>query len=292
MRVSTRGFLAVLLVGTVAAGVGRAGHSRSSYVDGRFVVTAQLVQPEDERAKLRDSYWQFTWRDRKTDQTRDGKLVGLRSGLEGVAEQVHAHIFVAPDGATFAVWNCRATALHDGAIKKANSNDPRDDAFQNHPGFAHRLVIYRNTGEIVKSLALKDFVRGDEWNWLWPFGSQVFWLAEYPGLSYRGCPRSDYCFYQISPDYTVLEFQIAPWHENKLVAEAKMAGKPLPPPRTVRVSLTDGRILTEKETPTDPNQIPTRPFRGEASPKGGQSHYLPSLDPVRVEGQFGEAAAK
>lgn len=265
-----------------------AGHSRSGYldagqsVDGRYVVTANRTDTLDNKGKRIDHRWTFTWHDRQSGQTHEGELLGLRTGTDNVFDPVNAHIFVAPGGETFALWMPQSMARSDA--KKPATEDRDSDAYHDFAGFGHRLTIYNKNGEIINQLGVKDFFTKADWHWLHFYGCQVYWLVEYDKLDTRQTPRSGHALYRISPDYTVLEFQIGANAEASY--RAKQRGVTPPEPRIVRVRLTDGRIVTGKDS-TDSNKIPVRPFVGElASKDRPQAAYEPSLDPVRVEGRF------
>jgi hypothetical protein len=57
--------------------------------------------------------------------------------------------------------------------------------------------------------------------------------------------------------------------------------------RTVFVRLTDGEFLKEK--PTEKDKIPVTPYQGKNITRSEAPLYVPSLDPVRVEGKLKEA---
>ena len=93
-----------------------AGHSRHGYfdgsqsMDGRYTVSPRRIDTKDKNDRLTDYHWVYTWTDTKTGKTIEGKLQGIRSGSSNVFDPVNAHIFVAPDGETFAVWNPQSMA--------------------------------------------------------------------------------------------------------------------------------------------------------------------------------------
>ncbi len=265
-----------------------AGHSRSGYLDasqsadGRYVVTASRMDVLNTKGQRTDHRWTFTWHDRQSGESLQGELLGLRTGTDDVFDPVNAHIFVAPTGDTFAVWVPQAMAR--SSAKKPADEDRGSPAFRTFAGFAHRLTIYKKTGEVLKQFDVKDFLQDADWQWLYFYGCQVYWLTEYEGFDTRSTPRSGYALYRISPDYTVLEFQIGA--NAEATHHAKQRGITPPEPRTVLVRLTDGQIVTDKPL-ADSNNVPVRPFIGELANKERPQHgYEPSLDPVRVAGRF------
>lgn len=287
--ISTLGFVCCLLFVLWCCPV-KAGHSRSCYldagqsVDGRFVVTANRIDKFDKKGKRIDHRWMFTWHDRKSDEKHEGELLGLRTGTDNVFDPVNAHIFVAPGGETFALWMPQSMARSD--TKKPSNEDRDSDAYHNFAGFGHRLTVYNKTGEVLKHFGIKDFLRKHDWQWIHFHGRQVYWLIEYEKFNTRQTPRSGHALYRISPDYTVLEFQVGANQESTY--KAKQRGTTPPEPRIVRVRLTDGRIITDEKL-ADSNKIPVRPFVGElANKERPQYAYEPSLDPVRIPGRFVE----
>jgi hypothetical protein len=52
--------------------------------------------------------------------------------------------------------------------------------------------------------------------------------------------------------------------------------------------LTTGKTLPPDQPLTNDSKIPVRPFVGKLAPRGELRNYVPSLDPVRVEGKFVE----
>ncbi|WP_145048168.1 hypothetical protein [Lignipirellula cremea] len=247
-------------------------------------MTAELVAERGQGKAAGESWWRFTWQDTQTTQTHTGRLEGLRDGKSGVFSPVHAHTFVAPDGATFAVWNPNVLAPRPNNVKAPDVTQPESRDFA---GFSHRLTIYRRTGEIVKRLDLRDFLNDDDWNWLFCYQSQVYWQANFPDLTRDNAPRVGYALYQISPDYTVLETLVGATDEA--ARKAKERGATPPTPRLVRVDLITGKFLPA-DALLPPNKTPVRPFVGMLGRRGsgenGQANYAPSLDPVRVEGAF------
>lgn len=292
--------LKTFMAGTVLAGIlgvlstAQAGHSRFPYVDGgqsadgRFVVTAKLVAPPDGPKPTSGYQWSYQWKDTKTDKTIDGTLLGLRSGRSQVGDPVHAHIFVAPGGETFAVWNPNVQARMTTASKLPDLSLPES---RNWEGFSHKLTIYKKTGEVVKRLDLKDFLSEEDWKWLFCYQNQIYWQSGYPPLTRDNAPRVGYSLYRISPDYTVLETMIGATDEAKY--KAKERGVVPPAPRAVCVDLLTGEFLDPAKSITDPNKQPGRPFKGDPIKQGGRgsmSNYVPALDPVRAEGRFVEPA--
>lgn len=267
-----------------------AGHSRHPYfdggqsADGRFVVTAELVTVPGRDSKPVASHWQYMWKDTRTGETHSGKLAGLGFGASAVFDPLHAHTFIAPNGETFAIWNPNVLAPRPDNAKTPDVTKPDSRDFA---GFSHRLTVYRKTGEIVRRLDLRDFLTDDDWNWLFCYQSQVYWQANFSGLTRDNAPRVGYALYQVSPDYTVLETLVGATEEAAL--KARQRGVTAPPPRLVRVNLLTGEFLRPM-APLPPSQTPVRPFVGGLGSRGkgdrGQADYVPSLDPVRVEGTY------
>ncbi len=278
---------ALLLVPAAAP----AGHSRHPYLDGgqsadgRFVVTPELVEEPAAGKKPAAFHWKYTWKDTKAGTSHAGKLQGLRSGASSVFEPVHGHIFVAPAGETFAVWNPNVLApTNPTGAKWPDLSTPEARTWE---GFSHRLTVYRKTGEVVSRLDLKDFLADDDWKWLFCYGRQAYWQANYPGLTRDNAPRVGYALYRVSPDSTVLETLVGATDEA--ARKAKENGVTPPAPRTVRVDLVTGKLLDPAAKPADPQKVPGRPFVGDviAGGRGNQKDYVPSPDPVRVAGRFG-----
>jgi len=263
--------LALALLSTLPA---QAGRARQDYVDGcqtvdgRFVVTAELVgaNPKDPKA----GQWKFHWKDSKLNQTHSDDLVGLPP------TGAFVHLFIAPDGQTFAAWNpfsyCPAKTAPDdklpngGKFAEGASKDWAD-----HPALAHRLVVYRKTGEVVKSLSVKDLLKAEELTEVRSVFHTARWVTEYPGLAFSGAPRVAYGTYHISPDYTILEFT------------APRLGKE--PGRVVRIDLATGALL-DPAAKLDAAKLPGRPFQGpDRITQDEQYLWQPSLDPVRVAGK-------
>lgn len=280
---------AFALLGSLALTFGSsasAGHSRHSYfdgsqsMDGRFRVVPRRVDGPEPKKGPAPYHWEYEWRDTKTGQTIVGEIEGPRSGNSNVFDPVGSHVFVAPDGETFAVWTPQVMMR---AESKKPEGDRADEAFQQFDGFSRRLVVYRKTGEIVRRFDLDDFLADADWQWMHFHGRQTYWLLEYPGLHTRSAPRPFHALYQISPDYTVLEFRIGA--NTEATHNARKRGVEPPEPRHVRIRLTDGERLDE--LPDDPEKQPVRPFVGDLADKvRRQRDYVPSLDPVRVEGRF------
>lgn len=250
-------------------------------MDGRFVVLPKLIMGEKPKKGPPPYHWEYHWKDRKTGQAIVGRLEGLRSGSSNVFDPVGSHIFVAPDGQTFALWTPQVNM-------QAASKDPGDrdtEAYRNYMGFSRRLVIYKRTGEIIKRYDLKDFLKDSDWAWFHRHQRQAYWLVDYPKEHTRLTPRPFYSLYRISPDYTVLEFKIGA--NPEAAYKAKQRGVTPPVPRVVRIRLADGQLLKKEEWSNDPKKTPVRPFVGEmASKEKKQRNYQPSLDPVRVPGKF------
>jgi hypothetical protein len=260
-----------LLLGHWGSAQAQPPHFGLGYLDGgqsangRYVVTAALVK--DAAKPKEPGQWQFAWNDTKEKQQLEGNLVGINNGGNYFAP-VHAHIFVAPDGETFAVANLRALTSNDKI-----ANEPNTDEYRKHPAFGDRLVIYRKNGEIVKRFHLNDFLTKEEWDVAWVIGRNVYWLKEFPGLKLGTTPRADYALYQISPDYTVIEILIGNYRDGKAKG------------RAVRIDCVKGRILDNDEV-LNAAQLPVRPFAGPLLKPGEGNRYVPSLDPVRVEGEL------
>ena len=229
--------------------VGRAGHSAPSYIDGgqsadgRFVVTAELTDGSQPQGPFR---WTFIWKDMKTGETRRLALAGVSTG------QIYAHIFVAPDGETFALWNPLSYHAPSGKTARIAADvDRAAPEWRTRAEFSKRLMVFRKTGELVKELAVGDFIKPEEWSATLAVFERMEWLKEYDGLAFKKAPRAGYSMYRVSPDYTVLEFTVKPTRDDK-----SRAG------RTLRVSLTDGKLLDAKDWSTTPEKTPVRPFVG------------------------------
>jgi hypothetical protein len=254
----------------------QAGRSRQDYVDGcqtpdgRFSVTAELVgsNPKD----LKAGQWRFHWKDAKTGQTHSGDLIGLPPVGSFV------HLFVAPDGETFAAWNplsyCPSKTNPDDKLPNGGKfADGPNQQWADHPALAHRLVIYRKTGEIVKTLGVKDLLQPDELPEVRSVFHTVRFVTEYPGLTFSGAPRVAYGTYRVSPAYTVLEFMAPKTGKEKA-------------PRIVRIDLVTGAILDGNVKVEEARQ-PIRPFLGpDRITQDEQYLWQPSLDPVRIAGKL------
>lgn len=217
----------------------------------------------------------FHWTDTKTGQTHAGDLLGLPPVGPFV------HMFLAPGGETFAVWNpfsfCPTKTPPDGKLpnggKFVDGNDPN---WASHPALAHRLVVYRKTGEVVKSLSIAELLTPEEMREVRSVFHTARWLSEYPGLTFRSASRVAYGTYRVSPDYTVLE-ATAP-----KLDKAKTG-------RTFRLDLTTGRVLDIGEK-LDGDRLPMRPFVGpDVVTQDEQYLWQPSLDPVRTAGTLQDA---
>lgn len=282
--------LVFLVVYVVLPGIVLAGHTRPGYVDGgqsadgRYVVTAE--PPQNTKSP---GPWHFTWKDTKSGQTYRGTLVGIPYGLDHF-RVAYTHIFVAPGGETFAVWQPASWAPCDRRPPGANDNKLNknpSETFKNYDGFRDRLVIYKKTGEVIQRLGMNDILKNNEWIYVnWVQGN-LYWLTEYPDMMKGGePPRCGYRYYRISPDYTVLEFTVGPNSDAK--HRVKDEGpEVLNYRRVVRVSLTQGTFFSA-DTLLSAQKLPGRPFVGELVKRGseGQKNYLPSLDPVRSAGKI------
>jgi hypothetical protein len=260
-----------------------AGYSAPCYIDGcqsadgRFVITAAISEGKHPRGPYK---WNYTWKDTKTGETKTFAAAGIQGG------SVYGQLFMAPDGETFAMFNAcvmwwpGASADHAHENILQNREDPK---WRTQEPFSKRLLIYRKDGTILKEFAVSDFVQPQEWESVMAVFNRVHWIADYPGLSYRKTPRGHYAFYQVSPDYTILEFRVVPTR-----ADRAKGG------RVVRVRLTDGHILAADEELKDPAKIPVRPFQGPPEIaevpnfKRKNELYVPSLDPVRTAGTMRE----
>lgn len=156
------------------------------------------------------------------------------------------------------------------------------------------LVEFQKTSHaslrgIVKRFGIRDFLSADDCQWFHYHQCQTYWLIEFPGLHTRSAPRPFYALYQISPDYTVLEFQIGA--NSEATYKAKQRGVTPTEPRVVRIRLTDGNTLAGDTVEGDVQKRPVRPFTGRLADKTfRQDQYEPSLDPVRTAGRFTQTA--
>ncbi|MCE9531359.1 MAG: hypothetical protein K8T89_09605 [Planctomycetes bacterium] len=283
------GLLTMVLMGLVMiAGTASAGHTRAAYVDGcqsvdgRFVVTARYV-PSESKAK---SYgeWEFTWKDTKLDKTLTGKLQGIMG--VGHFDVTYAHIFVAPDGETFAVWNGGSFA------SPAPNGEAKDDLrkLADHSAFADRLIVYRKNGEIVKRVGLKDILLPKEWVYVYWVHGNLYWSIEYPDAVKNGgeAPRAGMRYFRVSPDYTVLEVTVGACgdarHKLKDMEDAVLNHH-----RIVRFDLTTGQVIDPQAKPADESKVPVRPFAGNLITRAESQYYLPALDPIREAGKVDES---
>lgn len=286
--------LALALGGGLTARL-EAGHTRAGYCDGcqssngRFVVTAEL----DEKAGGKTgNIWTYTWKDTKENKTLTGKLQGLQNTDHFTV--TYAHIFVSPDGETFAVFNTAAWAGSDkGPLphpkgEQAYAAD-RSAEYRGMPCFADRVVIYKKTGEVIKRLSINDILQPKEWQFIHSVQGNLYWLREYPSnYSKTGNepPRCGFRYFQVSPDYTVLEMTAGPDAEARNYLKGSGANELIDYKRVIRIRLTDGTFLPADEKITDPNKVPGRPYFGEAIGRSATGLYVPSLDPVRVAGRI------
>lgn len=280
--------LAALVVVTACTGA-KAGHTRPAYVDGcqsidgRYVVTAVYVEPTQKGRAVGE--WKYTWRDTKENTTLTGKLQGLRGTTHFVV--TYAHIFVPPGGETFAVFNTAAFSDYD-TQKLPSGNAGADlEQLKQHPGMNNRVVIYKKTGEIVKQLHMRNILKDNEWIYVnWVQGN-LYWLTEYPGLMKNGEPaRCGWRYFQVSPDYTVLDFVVGPNQDavHKLKDQPKAVQDHR---RKVRISLVDGSFLDPTAAMADANKVPVQPFKGPLVKRGDDTRlFVPSLDPIRVAGKI------
>lgn len=261
----------LILVGTV-----HAGYEQPCYIDGgqsadgRFVVTAAAT--ELGKTVHGPNRWSFTWKDTQSGQTATFPAQGVQAG------QVYGQLYVAPDGETFALWN-HVTLWTSG---KSEMHGPHDlpyheesESWRKREEFSRRLIVYRKDGTIVKELGVGDFLQPDEWMSVGRVFNRVHWIQPYDKLDPKQTARPQYAYCRVSPDYTVLEFRPVPPRSRR-------------EPRVVRVSLTDGRLLTEELS--DPRKVPVRPFCDDDqlphTAPGWRENYVPSLDPVRSPGTF------
>ena len=157
-------------------------------------------------------------------------------------------------------------------------HDVTSEEYRQNHRFSKRLIIYNRDGEILKELSVADLLQPPEWETVIRAFNRIHWINEYDGLNFKKTPRSQYAFYRVSPDYTVLELLAKQPREKKRE-----------PPRAIRISLTDGRIIPpEEELPQE--KVPVRPYQGDDHlPKTGaawKESYTPSMDPVRSAGTY------
>ena len=104
--------------------------------------------------------------------------------------------------------------------------------------------------------------------------NRVEWLRPYDHLEFKQTPREAYAFTRVSPDYTVLAFQVG---SHKA-------------PREIRVSLIDGTILPNDSDELSSRKQPVRMYAGDDHiPKNGGAWleaYTPAIDPVRDSGTY------
>jgi hypothetical protein len=261
----------------VFAGVAAAGYEAPSFIDGcrtadgRFVVTAE---PVGKTATHGPNQWRFVWKDTKADKTITSDAKEVSAG------QVYGHLFVAPDGETFALFQhvtlwAKEKSNGHGAAKLTDepgkARDFSDDAF------SRRIVVYKKDGTVVKTLGVADLLTADEQKHVLLVFNRAHWLREFDGLQFKKTPRPGYAFYKVSPDYSVLEVQ-APLTDKKAKAG-----------RVIRIDLTSGAVLAA-DAKLSEDKTPVRPFRGPDTlpdaDKGTREGYVPSLDPVREEGKL------
>lgn len=262
----------------------KAGYEAPAYIDGcrsmggEFEITAEIV----ERGKTSHgpNKWNYVWKNLKTGEASTFPAQGLQGG------QIYGQLFLAPDGETFALWNHvtmfwpEKSHMHASGHGDVVKDDTRkSDEFRNQFIFKNRLIIYKKDGTIVKTFDIADFLRDDEWETVLPVFNRTHWVQPYDNLDFKATLRTQYAFYRVSPDYTVLEFQAATSKANRKN-----------PPRKVRVNLTDGTIFADDHEFTEEAKIPVRPFVGaDRHPSNGVSwreDYVPSLDPVREAGTY------
>lgn len=268
-----------------------AGYEQPSFIDGgqsmdgRFVVTAaQVVDPKagtkggpaKPLAAHGPFQWEFTWKDTKTGDTKTFSAKGVQGG------QVYAHLFVAPDGETFALWNHitlwhpEKSHGHGADVLKGDKPGAIPTEKRTHEALSKRVIVYKKDGTILKELGVNDLVTTEEWDAILIVFNRVHWIADYTPLWFKSTPRPGYALYRVSADYTVLEFRVA-----------TKGGKP---GRTVQVDMTTGAILPAGAKTEDKNKVAVRPFIGpdklEAVTPAEREGYVPSLDPVRTEGKY------
>ena len=285
MRINA--FLASIVITLLFAAFARAGYEQPCYIDGcqsidgRFVITA--TQTERGKSSHGPNKWSFTWKDTKTGQTETFEAKGVQGG------QIYGQLFIAPDGQTFALWNHVTMYWSEKSHMHASAHVPKREEMEAAKWrtleyFSNRIIVYRKDGSILKALGVNDLLKDEEWEGVLPVFNRVHWVQPYDGLNFKATPRTQYAFYRVSPDYTVLEFQAVSSRAKRKEA-----------PRVVRVSLTDGRVLGDDEKLTDVSKIPVRPFQGDDHlPKSDatwKESYTPSLDPVRTAGTFAIASA-
>jgi len=274
----------IVLTVLAAARSALAGYEQPAYIDGcrsqngRFEVTAKQV------ARGKTSHgphkWHIVWKDLKTGETKEFPARGVQGG------QIYGQLFIAPDGETCALWNHVTMFWKDKSHMHASSHGDvvkrerhAEEVFRNQTIFQNRLIIYNRDGSVRKALHVADFLRDDEWESVLPVFNRVHWIQPYEGLNFKATPRTQYAFYRVSPDYTVLEFQPVSARKNRRQ-----------PPRKVRVSLIDGTVFDSRHEFSAPEKIPVRPYRGDdhlpANGSAWKEAYQPSLDPVGEPGKY------
>jgi gluconolactonase len=286
--------LSALAAVLAASAVARAGHETPSYIDGcqskdgRFVITAEPVadpaagakggppKPNPVHGPLK---WRFTWRDTQSGKSHSFEPQGLSAG------SIYAQLFMAPDGETFALFN--PLKFHTSGKSDMHGKPAVEKGlpgYETQENFSRRIIVYRKDGSVVRELGVADLLKPAEWDSVGCVFGRVEWLREYPGFRWKVAPRVPYPFCRVSPDYTVLELR-------PVAAKGDKTGG-----RTVRVCLTDGRILPDDEKIADPDKVPVRPFVGpDIVPEGPDrarmiDGYRPSLDPARTAGTFPDSA--
>jgi hypothetical protein len=111
--------------------------------DGRFIITAEPVGKR------------FIWKDTKNNLESSCPARGVQGG------QVHAQLFIAPDGETFALfnhvtlWTADKSDMH-GAAKLCDQPGKPKDRMDDH--FSRRVIVYRKDGSFIKELGVNDFL--------------------------------------------------------------------------------------------------------------------------------------
>ena len=223
-------------------------------------VTAKLV--EKGKSSHGPNKWHFVWKDIGDGTAKEFPARGLQGG------QVYGQLFVAPDGETFAFWNHITMFWEEKSHMHASSHgdvvkkDAGNEKYRHQMIFKKRLIIYRKDGSILKSLDLSDLITEEDWKHVLPVFNRVEWLRPYNGINHKNAVRPAYCFSKVSPDYTVLEFQ---------VGDRKK-------PRPVRVSLVSGEILSSEESLSEEKAPVLFPDAKEHPKSGGAwgEAYTPS----------------
>ena len=142
-----------------------AGHSRHGYfdgsqsMDGRYTVSPRRIDTKDKNDRLTDYHWVYTWTDTKTGKTIEGKLQGIRSGSSNVFDPVNAHIFVAPDGETFAVWNPQSMAPDpENKRKKLKEVDRKGAGYREFDGFSTAVALDAGGGTSFTDPKARNYV--------------------------------------------------------------------------------------------------------------------------------------